>query len=513
MSEREPALELAGVSKRYGDALALDDASLRVERGTIHALVGENGAGKSTLLGIANGEVRADRGTMRVNGVPIALARWKPAAAIASGLGLVHQHFMLIPRLKVVENVMLGREARKGLWLDSARVTAELREAAARAGMSVWPELEVERLGVGEQQRVEILKVLWRGAEVVLLDEPTAVLSPSEVSAFLTGLKSMRAAGRTVVLCTHRLDEVAEVADRVTVMRAGRGVAELPGGTAPDELARAMMGEDALERVLGNRREVSRPAPRPGIGLAVTALHVPRVGGGAAITELSLAVRQGEILAVAGVEGNGQSELGLGVAGLLPAATGAIQIAGVEVSGLGPAARQKAGLGHVPEDRLLRGVVPSFTVAQNVYLGRQQELSRGLFIDQGRTRALTVELLEAWEVRPRDPDALMASLSGGNQQKVVVARELTRPGLRALVLCQPTRGVDLGARALIHQRIREVAARGVAILLVSADLDELLTLADRLLVMARGGVVGELPGDLATRARVGGLMTGAELAP
>jgi ABC-type uncharacterized transport system ATPase subunit len=507
----ELALDLEGIDKRFGDVVAVVDAHLRVRRGTIHALVGENGAGKSTLLKIAYGQVRADRGTLHVDGVAAPTARWSPARAIAAGIGMVHQHFMLVPTLRVVDNVMLGREPIKHGWLDDTKVIAELREASARAGLSVWPEMRVGELSVGEQQRVEILKVLWRGANVILLDEPTAVLSPPEVKDFLEGLKAMREAGRTVVLCTHRLDEVHQVADAITVMRRGRVVGELPGGTSPAGIAAAMLGEGAVDELLAPA--AARP-PLPGGSprLEVEHLRIPRRGGADAVADVSLAIAPGEILGVAGVEGNGQSELVLAIAGLIDhphRGHGHVKLEGKDVTRRTAVERAALGLGHVAEDRHLRGCLLEMSLVDNVVLGRQRELSGRVALDGRRARAITEQLIAAYDVRPPEPDAIMALLSGGNQQKVVVARELSRPGLRVLLLAQPTRGVDLGAAALIHARIREVRDAGVAILLVSSDLDELMKLSDRLVVMARGRIVGHMAAGDASEAALGALMTGA----
>jgi simple sugar transport system ATP-binding protein len=498
------ALELEGIDKAYGDCVANAGAALRVARGSIHALVGENGAGKSTLLRIAYGELRADRGRLRVLGREVNRASWSPARAIAAGIGMVHQHFMLVPTLTVAENVVLGDEPHTPLGLlDLRRAVDDLRALGARLGLTVWPEARVGDLSVGEQQRVEIVKVLWRGADVLLLDEPTAVLSPPEVEGFLRTLRALREHGKTVILCTHRLDEVAAVADRVTVMRKGGVVATLERDEAsPQAIARAMLGGEPPP-------PVQFTAATPGdVVLAVSDLVVPRPGAADAVAGVSLAVRGGEIVGVAGVEGNGQSELVLAIAGLVRPRAGRVRVAGREVTTASPAARAAAGLGHVPDDRHARGVVLGFSVAENLVLGRQREWP--WLVHHGKVGAFAARLVADFGVVPTDVDAPLASLSGGNQQKVVVARELTRPGLRALLLAQPTRGVDLGAADLIRRRVREVRDAGAGVLLVSSDLAELRELCDRIVVMRRGRIAGEVARGAASDDALGALMTGAE---
>jgi len=499
------ALVLEDVHKSYGDCVANRGCGIHVRRGSIHALVGENGAGKSTLLSVAYGEIRADAGRIVVDGREVERTTWSPARAIAAGLGMVHQHFMLVPTLTVAENVMLGREPLSS-WhtLDVPRVVGELRALGERLGLTVWPEGETGELSVGEQQRVEIVKVLWRGANVLLLDEPTAVLSPPEVRDLLRVLEALRDEGKTVVLCTHRLDEVAQVADRVTVLRQGRFVRELERGEAsPAAIARAMLGEDPAPP------QEFVPAAHGDPVLEVAGLRVARTGATDAVAGVSLSVRAGEILGIAGVEGNGQAELALAIAGLTRPHAGAVRIAGRDVTRATPAARAAAGLGHVPEDRHARAVIPSFSLAENVALGRQRQFSRGLALDRTRLHAETRRLCAEFRVEPPDPEARLGSLSGGNQQKVVVARELSRPGLRALVLAQPTRGVDVGAADVIRRRVRAARDAGVAVLVISSDLHELRELCDRIAVMRRGVLVETLARDAATDERLGALMTAA----
>jgi simple sugar transport system ATP-binding protein len=512
-----PALLLDGVSKRYGTRDACLGARLDVRPGTVHALVGENGAGKSTLLKIAYGEVRADAGRIVIGGREVDRGTWTPAAAIARGMGLVHQHFMLVPTLTTIENIVLGREPlaparRFGLGrveplrrLDLEREIQAVRALSARLGLVVWPERPVGELSVGEQQRVEILKVLWRGAKVLLLDEPTAVLSPPETADFLRLLARLKGEGTTCVLCTHRLDEVEKVADAVTVMRHGAVTAELAGRAATTErIVEAMLGRAPAPP----RR--SPPRPRGEVRLRVHDLTVARPGAADAVARVSLEVRRGEILGIAGVEGNGQSELILALFGLIRPKRGEIDVDGEGLARKAVTARQAAGLAHVPEDRHRHGALLSASVRDNVLLGRQRELGRHGLVDRVRLDALVWKVLDEWGVEPRDPEATFAALSGGNQQKVVVARELLRPGAKVLLLGQPTRGVDVGAAEQIRARILAAADAGVAVLLVSSDLAELRALADRIAVMRKGRIVATVARDDADPERLGELMTGGD---
>jgi ABC-type uncharacterized transport system ATPase subunit len=496
-------------SKRYGENLVLDGARLTLRRGTVHALVGENGAGKSTLAKIAFGLVRADAGSLDLGG-PIDLARHSAKLARARGLGLVHQHGSLVPSLTVVENAVLGAEPTRGGLLDLAPAAARLTALAAEVGLDVDPRQIAGELSVGEQQRAEILSVLFQGARTLILDEPTAVLAPVEVDGLLATLRRLVAAGTSVVLVSHKLDEVRAVADAITVLRSGRVVAELPKGAPAADIARAMMGDAAPIP------STPPPAPTAGAtaGLAVRDLAASQHGG-RGLRGVTLSVAPGEIVGVAGVEGNGQAELALTIAGLLPATGGSVHVAGRDVTRASVAARHAAGLGHVPADRHERGLVLSSTVAENLALGRLAELSPGIRVDERRLRAFADEHIAALDVRPADSAAPASALSGGNQQKLVIARELSRPGLCALIAAQPTRGVDLGAVARIHARLRAAAAAGVALLVISADLDELLALCHRVVVLSRGRLAGEVT-DLAAggvRAHIGELMTAAGGAP
>ncbi|MCB9562414.1 MAG: ATP-binding cassette domain-containing protein [Kofleriaceae bacterium] len=497
------SLITGAVTKRYDGRTVLDAATLQVRAGAIHALVGENGAGKSTLVKIVAGLVRPDAG----------------AIAVAPGqrVGLVPQHGALVPTLTVVENAVLGREPGRAGVLALAPVADALRALGAAHGLAVDPWARAGALSVGEQQRAEIVIALWRGASLLILDEPTAVLAPVEVDGLFAVLRGVAAAGGAVVLVTHKLDEVVAIADDLTVLRAGRVVRHdvgVAGHLDATTIARAMVGGEPPPRATAP----PPPAATAAIALAVRGLHVADATG-AGVHGVDLALRAGELVGVAGVEGNGQRALVEAIAGLRRPGAGRIELGGVDVTGATVAARLAAGLGHVAEDRHAMGLVLDASIEDNVALGREAELGAGLggwILGRRARRALADAIVRDLDVRPPDPTLPARALSGGNQQKIVVGRELTRPALRALVAAQPTRGVDLGAQALIHARLRDAAGRGVAVLLVSADLDELLGLCHRVVVLHRGRLVGEVVGDAlradGVRGRLGALMTGAAAA-
>jgi simple sugar transport system ATP-binding protein len=493
------ALGCSHVTKRFGDILANRDVSLSIEKGEIHAVVGENGAGKSTLMRALFGLNPPDEGEVRIGGARV--ERPSAAASIARGVGMVHQHFMLVPTLTVAENVMLGRE------VPLAQCEREIAALAEKYRLAIEPGRRVAELSVGEAQRVEIVKVLWRGAEVLILDEPTAVLTPVEVEQLFGVLRELKAAGRTVVLVTHKLDEVRALADRVTVLRRGQTVAAFDAQkTSPAELARAMVGRDVVLELERPPRAVHGDKPR----LACEKLTVMRADGSRAVDQVSLAVEAGEILGIAGVEGNGQTELGLALCGLV-SSSGAVSIDGLQLGPKNVRERQKLGLGHIPEDRHARGLILEFSVEENLLLGRDAEYTQRGVLDRRALRRDTDELIRDFDVRPPEPTAPARALSGGNQQKIVVGRELGRK-LAALVCAQPTRGVDVGAIERIHAELLEARANGVAILLFSAELDELLALADRICVMVRGRFVDEVVNEGergALKQRLGARMLGA----
>ena len=489
------AFRLVGISKSFHGRAALRGASLDVRPGEVHALCGENGAGKSTLLKVLAGMLLHDDGHIEVAGGPVGAA-WTPARAIHAGVGMVHQHFMLVPTLSVADNVFLGHEPRRGVIYDRARAEAETGRLAAENDLPVDPRAPIEALSVGERQRVEILKLLARGARILVLDEPTAVLGPTEAAGLFRAVRRMVAEGRSAVVVTHKLDEVAEVADRVTVLRAGETVALLEAPIDRHAVARAMFGEETPV-------DVAARAPVPGDArprLSIEALSVPR-----ALDGVSLEVRAGEIVGVAGVEGNGQRELALSVCGLV-AAGGRVRIDGVDVSAESTSRRLARGLAHVAEDRHARALALGLPIAENHALGHDRDYGR-VSLDRRRLVADSLEAITALGVDPPLPELPAGALSGGNQQKVVVARELRRPPA-VLLACQPTRGIDQRAAARVHARIREARGQGSAVLLVSSDLDELRALADRLVVLYRGRLVAALPPDVPLDA-LGRAMTGA----
>jgi simple sugar transport system ATP-binding protein len=509
------AVRLAGIKKAFGAVQANRDASLEVQRGEIHALVGENGAGKSTLMRILSGMYDVDGGTIEVDGRDV--TGWSTADAIASGVGMVHQHFMLVPTLTVAENVVLGRELTKGGQLDRARAEQEVGDLSRRTGLVVRPERTVADLSVGEAQRVEILKTLYRGAKILILDEPTAVLSPPEIDELWHVLRQMRERGETIVLITHKLDEVMAISDTITVMRHGRTVGRLrTTETTPGEIARAMVGRDVVlagavtRDMAGDPQNGGSGAQAVGVSalLEVRDLRVSDVRRAAAVDGVTFSINPGEILGIAGVEGNGQTELIEALAGLRPVADGTISLGRRDITPLSVKARGDVGLSHIPEDRHARGLVLDYSVADNLILGQQHRFTRGGTLDRLRIHNNAVRQIDAYDIRPADPLAPARTLSGGNQQKIVIAREMGR-SFQVLLAAQPTRGVDVGAIEFIHARLREARDAGTAILLVSADLAEILALSDRIAVMYGGRFATVLPRSEATTEVLGPFMTGA----
>jgi ABC-type uncharacterized transport system ATPase subunit len=516
------AIELRDIRKTFGAVVANDGASLEVESGEIHALVGENGAGKSTLMRVLSGMYAPDAGTIRVNDRDV--TGWSTADAIASGVGMVHQHFMLVPTLTVAENVVLGSEITRAGQLDRARAERAVAEISARTGLTVRPDRRVAELSVGEAQRVEILKTLYRGARILVLDEPTAVLSPLEVDELWQVLRDMRARGETIVLITHKLDEVMAISDRITVMRRGRTVARMrTAETSPGEIARAMVGRDVALALTAQDAagRAATGAPRvefvgsPGSDereplalLEVEDLVVRDARGALAVDGVSLTIDAGEILGIAGVEGNGQRELVEAIAGLAAIERGRIRLAAHDLVSLGVRARGDVGLSHIPEDRHGRGLILDYTVAENLILGQQHRFTRGARLDLARIAENAARQVAAFDIRPADPTLPARALSGGNQQKIVIAREMGRD-FRVLLAAQPTRGVDVGAIEFIHEQLRAARSAGRAILLVSADLAEVLALSDRVAVMYDGRFAAVLQRGEATREVVGQYMTGA----
>jgi general nucleoside transport system ATP-binding protein len=503
----QPALELRHISKTYGTVVANRDVSVSVARQTIHALVGENGAGKSTLMKIAYGHAKADAGEIWIKGQHI--ARHSVSQSIARGVGMVHQHFMLVGPLTVVENVVLGQEpSRRGL-LDLERASAEIRELSRKFGLDVDPGAHIEDLSVGEQQRVEIIKVLWRGCDVLILDEPTAVLTPGEVRTLFAVLRGLVASGMTVVLITHKLDEVLAIAARVTVMRRGERVAEYDvDKVTAEQIVQAMVGRPV-------QLHLDKPAAQLGAPLLeVRDLHVTSARGTPALRGIDLTVRAGEILGIAGVEGNGQTELVEAIVGLRAVDRGTVSLRGRAITDEAVFRRYGAGLGHVPEDRHDRALVLDYPIRDNLILGQQRDFTAVLdILDRRRIRDHADRLIRDYDIRPPVPGHIVGSMSGGNQQKIVVGRELSRRNLAVLICAQPTRGVDIGAIEAIHRRMLDARAQGLAVLLLSAELNELRSLSDRLAVLYKGKLVATLGADqLAADTildQVGSMMTGA----
>jgi ABC-type uncharacterized transport system ATPase subunit len=516
------AIRMRGIHKSFGPVHANRGAELEVGAREIHALVGENGAGKSTLMRILAGLYAPDAGTVEVaapNGELRDVTGWTTADAIAAGVGMVHQHFMLVRTLTVAENVVLGREPARAGMLDLARAINEVKRIGEQCDLRVEPSRLVGELSLGEAQRVEILKTFFRGARIFILDEPTAVLSPLEVKELWGVLRRLRDDGATIVLITHKLDEVMDISDRITVMRQGQTIARLETGSAtPETIAKAMVGREVALMTTRNEdegvRKSSDETPQSSIAhssLSVTHLVVMNRGR-RAVDDISLSVAPGEILGIAGVEGNGQTELIEAIAGLRAVASGTVALKERDVTNRSVRERTEAGLAHIPEDRHRRGLVLDYSVAENLILGDQHTFGRGArnawALDDERIAANARDEIQRFDIRPPDGGLPARSLSGGNQQKIVIAREMGG-AYDVLLASQPTRGVDVGAIEFIHARLRAARDAGKAVLLVSAELSEILALADRVAVMYGGRIVATLPRRDATEERLGPLMTGA----
>lgn len=495
------AIELLGIDKRFGSVHANKNISLNVAKGSIHGIIGENGAGKSTLMSILYGFYQADSGEIRVSGKPVSIR--DSQAAIAVGIGMVHQHFMLVENFTVLENLMLGAEggAFLGRGADAAR--NELKRLEAEYGLDVDPDAVVEELPVGLQQRVEILKALYRGAEILILDEPTGVLTPSEADHLFKILEQLRDQGKTVLFITHKLREIMAVTDTVSVMRRGEMVATVKTKeTSVEELAELMVGRRVLLRV-------EKQAANPGdVLLSVKNLTVKDGRGVVMVDNVSFDVRAGEITGIAGVAGNGQSELLEAIAGIRKPVSGEIYVNGELLTAANPAKLREMGLAHIPEDRHHMGLVLPFEENENSMLGYHHDplYGAGPFLDLEAIRKDAADKIEKYDIRPPDPRLKTANFSGGNQQKIVCAREIERDP-KILIIGQPTRGVDIGAIEFIHRRIIEMRDAGKAVLLVSVELDEIRGLSDRVLVMFAGHVVGETAPD-ADEKTLGLMMAG-----
>jgi simple sugar transport system ATP-binding protein len=504
-----PLLSLVDLGKRFGSLQALEGVSLDVHAGAVHCLLGENGAGKSTLCNLIFGVYEPSAGHMAFGGAP--WAPKSPAEALEQGIAMVHQHFSLVPRMTVVENLMLGQV--KGV-LKRHEFGVRIRDIAERFGFALDPDSVVGELSVGERQRAEIVKCLMRDPRLLVLDEPTAVLPPGEIGALLEICRKVADSGRAVILVTHKLAEIAKVADRVAVLRTGRLVAdESMAGADMGALVHAMVGREVkpLDVALAEPDEAPPVEPSgaaPGFALVCDGLTVQDRHGAVRLDNFTLEIRPGEVVGLAGVEGNGQSELGMVLAGLLRPAEGRFFIGGAELTHEGAAAVTAAGGGIVPEDRHAVACVTALSVAENMFLNKLDRFTRFGFLQRRALNEATRTLMREFDVRAAGPEVAFSGLSGGNQQKAVLARELTLDPLVALIAAQPTRGLDVSAVEAVYRQIRAAARRGVGVLLISSELDELIAVADRIAVLYRGRLVGERPAAMSERTAIGALMSG-----
>ena len=500
--ETRHAVEMSGITKRFGDVLANDHITLAIPDQSIHAIIGENGAGKSTAMNILYGFYAADEGEILIDGEPRKISG--PADAIKLGLGMVHQHFMLVEPLTVTENIVLGAEPTKGLSIDYRKARARVREISSQYGLKIDPDARIADLSVGQQQRVEILKTLYRGARILILDEPTAVLTPQEVAEMFAILRGLREQGKTIVIITHKLAEVLALSDNITVMRDGKMVGNLPTSEATAEgLARLMVGREVLLRV-----EKEESKPRDAV-LSVRGLTLRSAEGNPILDGVSFEVRGGETLGIAGVEGNGQTELIEILSGLRRATEGEVLLEGTRIDNLDPHQRKRRGIAHIPEDRHRRGLLLPFDLASNSILGvhRDRPISGAVLLNNDFIVERAERLVREYDVRPPNINLPARALSGGNQQKLIVAREFDiKP--RLVLVAQPTRGVDIGATEFIHRKLIELRDAGAAVLLVSAELDEVLSLSDRLIVIYEGRIVGEVDPKSVSEEQIGLMMTG-----
>ncbi len=495
-------LEIRGLTRRFGSFTANDSIDLTVEPGEIHCLLGENGAGKSTLMNMLYGLLEPTEGEIVVDGEPVSFV--SPSDAIATGIGMVHQHFMLVPVFTVAENVMLGREQTRGLGvLNRSKASELVRELSQRYGLAVDPGALVEDLPVGVQQRVEILKALSNQAKVLILDEPTAVLTPQEIDELMEIMRALKEQGTSIIFITHKLREVKAVGDRISVIRRGKVVGTISPDASEAELAEMMVG-----RAVNLRVEKSAAAAGDTV-LDVANVTVIDPRGHQVVKDVSFSARAGEVLGIAGVQGNGQTELIKSLLGLIKPDAGVIRLEGKDISKHGPRESLEDGIGYIPEDRSHDGFVADFSVRENLVLDlyRTDAFSRGLALRLGEIDANARDRIEQFDIRTESGSSPLSSLSGGNQQKVVVAREFSRD-LKVLVASQPTRGVDVGSIEFIHKRIIEERDRGTAVIIVSTELDEIFALSDRIAVMYDGRIVGVVPPDIA-REDIGLMMAGA----
>ncbi len=505
MPDSAPAFELRHITKRFPGVLASDNVSFSAEKGEIHALLGENGAGKSTLMNVLTGLYHPDEGEIFIDGRRMRFN--SPGDAIAAGVGMVHQHFMLVPVQTVAENIILGLRG-ISFVLDNDKINAEVTRISAQYGLPIDPQAKIWQLSVGEQQRVEIIKMLYRGAQILILDEPTAVLTPQETEGFFKTLKEMTDEGKTIVFISHKLDEVISIADRITVLRHGANVATVPAaGMTKPELASLMVGRQVLFHI-------DKPITKPGEPrLVLEQVNALDNKGLPALVDLSLAVRSGEIVGVAGVAGNGQRELAEVICGMRETTGGQIEVGADEVADAAPIVVIEAGVAYVPEDRGAVGSAPNLSVAENMALKsyRRPPIGGRLFMNRKTMRDRAVELIKRFDISTPGPDTPARKLSGGNLQKVILAREISS-NPQVIIAAYPTRGLDIGATENVRNILVDERNGGVAILLISEDLDEVFALSDRIAVLYEGEIVGILPRAEADRERVGLMMAGEPVA-
>ncbi|QTA38848.1 ABC transporter ATP-binding protein [Thermosipho ferrireducens] len=496
---------MVGIVKRFPGVLANDHVTLKVKKGDIHAIVGENGAGKSTLMNQLYGLYHPDAGDIFINGKKVKIRG--PRDAIREGIGMVHQHFMLVDTLTVAENVVLGSEPTKGLNFDLKKARNEVKELSEKYGLLVDVDAKIEDIPVGMQQRVEIIKTLYRGANIIILDEPTAVLTPQEVEELFEIMRKLKADGKTILFISHKLHEVMEISDRITVMRLGKVTGELETSkTNPKEIARHMVGRDVVLRV------EKEPHKAKDIIFEIRDLRVRDNRNLEAVKGISFAVRKGEIVGIAGVAGNGQTELVEAITGLRKVESGQIIFNGEDVTGATVKELRQFGMAHIPEDRLKHGLIKEFEAYYNVILGQHynRPFSNGTFLNHKAMFEYTKALMEEFDVRPRIIEHLGGNFSGGNQQKLVVGREI-KMNPKFIVVAQPTRGLDVGAIEFIHKQILRLRAQDVGVLLISMELEEIFSLSDRILVMYEGEIMGEVKPEETTIEEVGLMMTGHRL--
>jgi ABC-type uncharacterized transport system ATPase subunit len=498
-----PAVELRGITKTFPGVIANSDVNLVVQRGSVHAIVGENGAGKSTLMKTLYGMHRPDEGSIVVDGEVVVMS--SPADAIARGIGMVHQHFQLADNLTVLENIVLGDEPTRRGWLDFRTARARIADIADRYGLDVDPDALVEELGVGERQRIEIIKVLYRGARTLILDEPTAVLVPQEVDELFDALRELKAEGLSIIFISHKLDEVLKVADEITVIRRGTTVATVrPVDVTAKQLAELMVGSELPTP------QTQESTVTDVVELSLRGVCLDTADGRRVLDDITFDIHRGEVVGIAGVEGNGQIELVETIMGMRSGSIGTIELAGRDISGLSTRKRRESGIAYIPEDRIRNGLLMEAPLWENRILGHQTSPpnARGPLIDRAGARADTERIVAEYDVRTPSIDVLASSLSGGNQQKLIVGREMSG-NPTVLIASHPTRGVDVGAQAAIWDLLRAARREGLAVLLISADLDELIGLSDTIQVILRGRLVATADPMTVTPEELGSAMTGA----